>query len=210
MKKNMLLNNSAFAACLLLLAGCGYNHNSKPDYWFKHLDLPTNISPQNLTLCTNFGCTKQHTSSFSTGEWEQIKNLFFPAPETAKHERIQIAKAIALMESQQGPKVGTQNDLAKNGFGIGVEGTQLDCVAETSNTSIYLSLLEGSELLKFHTVTGHAHRGPFTLSMPHNTATIREKSSQKAFAIDSWYRANGELPWVTPVENWLSGSSPDS
>lgn len=206
----MPLNKCTFAVCLLLLAGCGYNHNSKPNYWFKHHDLPTNISPQNLTLCTNFGCTKQRSSSFSTGEWAQIENLFLPAPETADQERIQIAKAIALMESQQGPKVGTQNDLAENGFGIGVEGSQLDCVAETSNTSIYLTLLENAELLKFHTVTGHAHRGPFTLNLPHNTATIKEKTSDKAFAIDSWYSANGQLPWVTPVENWLTGASPDS
>lgn len=204
----MPLNNCAFAVCLLLLSGCGYNLNSNPHGWLKNHNLPSNISPQNLTLCTNFGCTKQRSSSFSTGEWAQIENLFLPAPETAEQERIQIANAIALMESQQGPKVGTQNDLAENGFGIGVEGYQLDCVAETSNTSIYLTLLENAELLKFHTVTGHAHRGPFTLNLPHNTATIKEKTSEKAFAIDSWYSANGQLPWVTPVENWLSGASP--
>ncbi|MGI1670732.1 MAG: hypothetical protein K6L74_10455 [Neptuniibacter sp.] len=209
MKKNTLLNKSAFAAFVLLLAGCGYNHNSKPNNWFKHHNLPTNISPQHLTLCTNFGCTQQRTSSFSTDEWDQITNLFQPVPETAEQERNQIANAIALMESQQGPKVGTQNDLAENGFGIGVEGSQLDCVAETSNTSIYLSLLEHAELLKFHTLTGHAHRGLFTLNLPHNTATIKEKSSEKAFAIDSWYSANGQLPWVTPVENWLTGASPE-
>lgn len=204
----MPLNKCAFVVCLLLLTGCGYNHNSNPGYWLKHLDLPTKVSPQNLTLCTNFGCTQQRSSSFSTNEWEQIEDLFNPTPVTADQERFQIAKAIALMESQQGPKVGTQNDLEENSFGIGVEGSQLDCVAETSNTSIYLSLLEQAGFLHFHTVTGYAHRGPFTLSLPHNTATIKEKSSDKAFAIDSWYSANGQLPWVTPVENWLSGASP--
>jgi len=204
----MPLNKSAFAAFVLLLAGCGYKLNSNPQSWLKNHNLPSRISPQNLTLCTNFGCTQQRSSSFSPDDWEQIENLFLPASETAEQERMQIAKAIALMESQQGPKVGTQNDLAENGFGIGVEGSQLDCVAETSNTSIYLTLLENAELLNFHTVTGHAHRGPFTLNLPHNTATIKEKTSEKAFAIDSWYSANGQLPWVTPVENWLSGSSP--
>ena len=208
MKKNTRLNKYIAAFCVLFLTGCGYKHDSNPHGWLKHRDLSTSMTPANLTLCVNFGCTEKRSSAFSQKEWQEIQKLFIPTALSAEQERDQIAQAIALMERQQGPKVGTQNDEAENGFGFSVEGTQLDCVAETTNTSIYLMLLEQSGMLKFHTVTGHAHRGPFTLSLPHNTATVREKASDRAFAIDSWFEANGELPWVTPVENWLSGASP--
>lgn len=208
MKKNTLLYRFTALFSITLLVGCGYNYNSNPHSWLRQYNLHSSITPDNLTLCVNFGCTETKRSAISDKELQKIRSLFQPLAKTAKQEREQIAQAIALFEQQQGLKIGTHNDLAENDFSLSAGSHQLDCVAETSNTSVYLVLLSDMGLLRFHTVTGNAHRGPFTLNLPHNTAVIQEQSSGKAFAIDSWFGANGELPWVTPVEHWLTGATP--
>lgn len=208
MKKNTRLFKGLITLLSIALGGCGYNHNSTPHAWLSHYNLATEINPDNLSLCIDFGCRTVRQSRITAEELQRITALFQPEAETAEQERHKIAQAIALLETQQGQKLGTANDLAKNDFSFSGDN-QLDCIAETSNTSVYLLLLADMQLLKFHQPTGRAHRGPITLNMPHNSATIKELSSGNAYVVDSWYTANGELPWVTSVEHWLTGAAPE-
>ncbi|MGH1463673.1 MAG: hypothetical protein ACRBB6_16735 [Neptuniibacter sp.] len=196
------------AFLVILLQGCGYNYKSSPDSWLLQYGLPSDVRPDSLTLCTSFGCSKKQKTSISAAELQRIHQLFIPPAPSAVIEREQIANAIAMLEAQQGPKLGTENDLAKNEFNFLKPNNQLDCIAETSNTSVYLLLLSDLDLLRFHKVTGNAHRGPFSFNFPHNSAVILEPSANQAYVVDSWYSKNGERPWITTVENWLSGAHP--
>lgn len=192
----------------ILLAGCSYNPHASPTGWLNGYGLTIPTESESFTLCTSFGCSKTQTSTFTTGEFARVKQLFSPEARSPEEERQQIAKAIALMEKIQGDKVNTAGDLAKNNTGFMAQSNQLDCIAETANTYIYLILLENAELLTHHQLAGRVHRGPFTLNAPHNSAAIKEVNSGESFAVDSWFGANGQPPWITSTTYWLSGASP--
>lgn len=81
---------------------------------------------------------------------------------------------------------------------------QLDCIAEASNTTVYLLLLERDGLLSRHRVRHPARRG-FLLWSPHNTAVLEELATGRAWAMDSWYGPSGSPAPVWPLELWLAG-----
>lgn len=86
---------------------------------------------------------------------------------------------------------------------------QLDCIAESSNTTIYLLLLERDGLLSRHRVRFPARRG-FLMWFPHNTAVLEELATGRAWAIDSWYGPGGSPAPVWPLELWLAGKEVES
>ncbi|WP_156473474.1 hypothetical protein [Neptuniibacter pectenicola] len=206
MKKTTL----TYSALILLIScsGCSYNTDSTPDAWLKTYGLSTPTHLGEMTLCHNFGCTQSETIQLSKQEMEQVQLLFTPLADSAEDERNKIAHAIGQLETITGPKLHTENDLAKNAFGFSLKSHQLDCVAESSNTSNYLLLLDNLALLKYHRVGGNMHRGLFTLHAPHNSAAIIEKGTDNAYAVDSWFRANGQDAWIVEAEQWLSGAAP--
>lgn len=211
MPRSTLLYKAGYLLLALLLTGCSagsYHSAAYPERWLQNYGLIRPSGPDTLQLCTHFGCGKTQLSRFSITETHQISALFYPPASTAHEERQRIAAAIALMETQQGPKLHTQHDLAKNQAGLFSGSNQLDCIAETANTSVYLLLLEKLALLQYHRVSAPLHRGPLNLLMPHNSAAILEVQSGQLYAVDSWFYRNGEQPWITTAEQWRSGASP--
>ncbi len=73
-------------------------------------------------------------------------------------------------------------------------------IDESTNTFQYLRALEDLELLKWHRVDLKVRRIVWILT--HWTATIVEIDNNKRFAVDSWYRDNGELPYIQPLKDW--------
>lgn len=204
MKKNTL--TYSLLSLILTTTGCTYNVNSTPEWWFKAKGLTMPADDGRVSLCQNFGCTKSTTIQLTQQDLEPIHQLFTPPPNSAEEERALIAKAMGLFEAITGPKIGTSHDKAKNAFSL--RSSQLDCIAESSNSSAYLLILKQHNLIKFHRVGGNIHRGPLTLNAPHNSAVVVDISTSEAYAVDSWFGANGEPAWITPSENWLSGSNP--
>jgi len=205
LKKNTLIYS--LIGVLISLGGCGYNTNSSPRLWLKSYGIDSSPAIDNITLCQNFGCTKTKQISLSPEELAQINQHFSPTPLSAEEERERIKTGIGLLERVTGPKLGTAHDLAENDFHMSTN--QLDCVAETSNTSQYLLLLSSMKLIKFHRIGGNLHRGLFTLDAPHNSAAMVDIQSNKAFAVDSWFGKNGDPAWIVQAEHWLSGQSPN-
>ncbi len=204
MKKNTLVYS--LIGLLISLGGCGYNTNSSPKVWLKNYGINSSPALDSITLCQNFGCTKTKQISLSPKELARINQHFSPTPVSAEEERERLKTGIGLLERITGPKLGTTNDLAENDFHMSTN--QLDCVAETSNTSQYLLFLSSMGLIKFHRIGGNLHRGLFTLDAPHNSAAMIEIESNQAFAVDSWFGKNGDSAWIVKAERWLSGQSP--
>lgn len=161
---------------------------------------------ESFKLCHGYSCTYKSAAGFSDDEWKRIVKIF-PA-KTAEEERSKIGRAIAMMEGFSGAKTGTSADLPM-AVSFKENNYQLDCIDETVNTTHYIEFLQGAGLLKFHEITEPTHRGYFIDGRwPHNTAVVREKDSGMLFVVDSFYRANGEEPYILPRQDWLAGWKP--
>lgn len=198
-----------FASLLLLswaLSGCGTTR--APQRYLSHFDLK---QPQidDFETCASIGCRKRSQLAYSEAQWQSLQAIFQPPASSAAEERQRLLLAIAAMETIIGAKNGTSVDQAKNQRN-GHTSRQLDCIAETANTTVALLLLEQAELIRFHRVSYPQHRGFANLCFPHNTAVVCELESGAHFAIDSWFFANGEPPICVPVEQWKAGYAPPS
>ena len=213
MKKSTLqpLNHLRYLVIIsLFISGCAAQQtvSSSPNRWLQHHGLAPPTVGQPVQLCTNFGCETKGFASFSNADLLSITALFNAQNMTAVEERESISKATGMMETITGPELNTLYDQPANEFSLFGKGNQLDCIAESGNSSAYLLLIEQLNLLRHHTVTGIAHRGLFTLNAPHNSASIQETSSGQYFVVDSWFSANGKPAWVTPLAVWETGARP--
>jgi len=159
-------------------------------------------APPPFFSCTDYHCDEGETVTLSEDQWRRVVSLFPPA-ESPTDERAQIRQAIALLETQVGKTTGTWRDLAKNVAGAGLPG-QLDCISESKNTTTYLQLLSDDGLLQWHEVEDRRLRHPWILDL-HWSAVIRDRSTGKRYAVDSWFLDNGQQPFVQPLDDWLSG-----
>lgn len=163
--------------------------------------------PERLAVCSGHGCANVDTVNLSTVEWRAVRALFDPHADNPAAERRQIARAIALIERFVGPKTGTDGD--KGGTFAGLfEAGQMDCIDESTNTTVYLRLFVAGNLLRWHAVGADATRGYFLFGWPHTTAVIREKNSGDEYAVDSWFFDNGAEPVIIPLAQWLTGWNP--
>jgi hypothetical protein len=157
-------------------------------------------SPPPFDSCLDFHCDATRTVMLDAAHWQNVRTLF--ASETSPAgERERIRQAIALLEREVGVLTGTASDRARN---IRGDGRQLDCISESKNTTTYLQLLFNDGLLRWHEINERQVRYPLIFDT-HWTAVIRDHNSGQRYAVDSWFLDNGELPYIQPLQDWLSG-----
>lgn len=166
-------------------------------------------SPEAFSVCHDLSCHSVSDVSLTPAEWQQVSRIFQPAAQNADAERQQIAAAIALLEDLVGNKTGTAGDKAKNNLLVSRYG-QLDCIDEATNTSVYLRMMDNAGFFSWHRAAPRTSRGPLTGQVPHNTATIIETDSQKRYAVDAWFFANGQPPAIVLLKSWKQGWRPAS
>jgi len=164
-------------------------------------------TPDNFSICLHNTCRDIAFVSLSPQQWQQVTRLFTPAADSASQERVYIQQAIALLESFTGQQTLTHLDKAKNDLSKGIKG-QLDCIDEATNTTIYLRLIAEAGLLKWHQQASRMTRGIFSGNAPHTTATLIETETQQRFAVDSWFKDNGQPPYIMPLAEWKTGWKP--
>lgn len=163
--------------------------------------------PGNIPVCTDYECDDKRQISLSDNHWQTLSALF-DQKATAAQERAQIGHYIAQMEQLVGERTETWRDRGRNDPNVPPLG-QLDCIAESINTTTYLKLLQSAGLLRWHEVLTRSVRNRWGLQA-HWTAVIRERETGANFAVDSWYLDNGEQPIILPLSSWLAGDiSPD-
>lgn len=165
---------------------------------------------QHFSICFGGTCSQRATVGLSREEWSRVRSTFTPAPTTAAAEREAIRRAIALLQRIVGPKTGTAHNLGEN-RGHGLPG-QMDCVDQSIDTSVYLTLLQKDGLLHWHRLAGRSTRGPFTAVMqwPHSTAVIVDTDNHVEYAVDAWFLDNGNPPFIVPLRKWANGWRPDA
>jgi hypothetical protein len=160
-----------------------------------------------VDVCIDYGCDLEHPIRVSQDEWHTIGSLFDEAG-SAADERAAVALAVARFEQIAGLQAGTQGDLPENSGDHGGPG-QLDCIAESINTHLYLQMLERASLLRWHLVKERAKRYRFVFST-HWSAVLERPDTGEAYAVDSWYGRNGDPALVIPLEQWRQGVRPDN
>jgi len=164
--------------------------------------------PGPFPVCLDFHCDQTRQVALSDEEWRGVAALFADQA-SPDAERARIREAVATMERLVGEKAGTWRDLAENRTGAGGPG-QLDCIAESMNSTTYLRLFEQAGWLRWHSVEPRARRQRW-LFMIHWTAVIRDTQSGVRYAVDSWYRDNGLPPVTPPLDDWFrSDGLPDA
>jgi hypothetical protein len=203
-KKGILMRKIlAFVVLSFLLSGCATGIQLS-----KYA--PQDQPKDDFTFCHGYSCTYKQQTGFSKQEWNSVAAVFKPAAKTPEAERSKIAKAIARMETIIGKKTNTGQDTGE-ALSIKQNKYQMDCLDETVNTSRYLAFLYEAGLFKFHQYSAPVHRGYFIDGeWPHNTATIQEIKTGRQFVVDSFYRPNGQEPYILPREVWLKGWKPST
>lgn len=197
----------ASIACIVSLTACTTLHSQPPeDYLRLHGTIPR--STHHFAICNLAGCEETTTIALNDADWSRIGNIFQPQAESSHEERKRIASAIALFEQLVAEQAGTGDD---QGGQQGVfRGTrQLDCIAETTNTTAYLILLQKRDLLQWHAPCYPQHRGFMHGQWPHNTAVMEELQTGQRYAVDAYFHANGVQPEIVPVPEWIGGFTPE-
>lgn len=192
---------------LTSLSACKTNP-ANYEYYLQSKGLEAQL-PERFQHCRGYGCKFISTVEFTAQDWKSIERTFRPAPRSPESERAAIKQAIALFEQKAGEKAGTHSDqwgtFRKTG------AYQHDCVDESTNTTVYLSLLEQRGLLKHHKIESPSVRFPLIHAgrWPHQSAVISEKKTSKFFVVDSWFHDNGQPPEIVTLKQWKEGWKPD-
>lgn len=168
-------------------------------------DIIIDPEPGRFTVCHGNGCVSLAHLSLTEEQWQEIRRLFDPLPNDAEEERERLRGAIALMERFVGTATGTWRD--RGGTFNGGEG-QMDCIDESINTTLYLTMFRKHGLMRYHAVEDRATRGWFLFGWPHTSAVVSERGNGKLWAVDAWFLDNGEPPFILPLESWKSGWKP--
>ena len=180
------------------------------DRLYRLYDIPRELTRDQVPVCYNHGCESVARVDLNDKLWQQVSRHFSPKAEDAKTELEQIRRAIAEMERITGELAGTSGDRSGDLAGIGTLSPQLDCIDESTNTTVYLTLFAQEDLLHWHSVEPTAHRGYlFFGGWPHYTAVVRDKISGQHWVIDSWFGNNGDPPDVLDLETWKDGWAPE-
>ena len=156
--------------------------------------------PPSFQTCLDYHCDRVKFIQLSTAHWAEVRKLF-KSNASASTERRQIQQAVALLERLVGRQTGTWRDKPRND-GDSAEPGQLDCIAESINTTTYLNLLAQDGLLAWHRVLKRRQRNPWFFDV-HWTAVIEDRTDHQQYVVDSWPFANGKTPVIQTLEDWL-------
>jgi hypothetical protein len=161
-----------------------------------------------FSVCHGHGCRLRSEVGLTERDWQPVAELFAEPAPNARIERGRIAMAIGILEGAVGPKAGTSRD--EGGTFNAMSGNdQFDCYDETTNTSVYLTLLARAGYLKWHKLAGWAGRGALIDgAWPHQTAVVLEIGTKRSWAVDSWFEDNGRAAHVVPLDEWRAGWRP--
>ena len=141
---------SASAVCIALLvfalrAGAA---SFAPDTFVRD-DIITDPTPGNFSVCHGGTCTRVSRVALDESQWERIAAVFATVAGDAQEERARIAEAIARFETVVGVLTDTSDDRPENQIASGKGWwTQMDCIDESTNTTIYLRILAKAGFLR--------------------------------------------------------------
>lgn len=157
-------------------------------------------------ICYNYNCTVHAKVQLTSTQMRNVRELFSSVT-TPQQERDAISLGMALFEAYAAEQTPTGNDKGGNVADNGVDG-RMDCIDHAHNTTAYLRLMQRFGFLSFHEPLNPVERLSLLVSA-HWAAQIVEIGSGRKFVVDTWFRDNGAPAIIYPLQDWLSGISPD-
>ncbi|MGE0384326.1 MAG: hypothetical protein AB7Q97_06305 [Gammaproteobacteria bacterium] len=156
-----------------------------------------------LRLCFNASCARRQRLTFTAADIAHVAGQLAVCPRAGVRDRLQRIRIavwqMQVLAQKYQPLLG--NDLAVNDREYGVQG-RLDCVDSSSNTATYLGILAELGHLPGWTVARPRVRDWYDFNQVHWTAVVQDQASGELWAVDSWFRPNGNLPFVLPLADW--------
>lgn len=125
-------------------------------------------------------------------------------PGTTLHDRLQRVRIgiwqMELLAEKYQPLL--INDLSMNEHEEDTVG-RTDCIDNSSNTTNYLHILRDIGELSGWTISSPDVRNRLLITV-HWTAVIVDTDSGLSWSVDSWYRPNGHLPMLMPLQDWFN------
>lgn len=201
----MRLRNVLLLIGALGLSACAQNpHHLNTMYLERHAS--ADPTPASFTVCHGFHCTEKKAVSLNREQWRRVAAAFEPRAKTARQERQQIARGLALMQSFVGPQTGTavHQWTHRNLYVLPNLGdlSQLDCIDASVNTWTYMTMMERGGLMRLHRVAQLSYAGSLTDPDVRNTAVVEEKNGGY-FAVDASLVDHAEPPLIMPLAVWL-------
>lgn len=192
---------------LACLSACAPLPSERPDAASLAAAVDRMPAYEAFAVCHGYGCWKSRFAGLTRSQWQAVGAIFDPAPRDADEERARVRLAIGLIERSVGEALGTSSDKPRTPAAFD-DPSQLDCVDESINTTTYLHLLARNGLLRWHRVGEPASRHAFLAFGIHFTAVLVESATRNAYAVDSWFHANGEPAEVVELDRWRAGWEP--
>lgn len=160
-----------------------------------------------LRICFNWSCARTQTMTFTADEISGVIKQMTVCSGAAKRDRLQRLRIamwqMELLAQKYQPMLA--NDQSVNSQEVGAEG-RMDCVDNAANTTTFLRILEDLDALPGWTVKTPRVRMSTSITRAHWTAVVVDQATEELWSVDSWYRVNGHLPFVVPLEDWLHES----
>ena len=157
-----------------------------------------------LRVCFNWSCARRQTMTFTPDDIDLLKSRMAFCSGTTLDDRLQRVRIgiwqMELLAQKYQPALA--NDEAINEFERGVNG-RTDCVDNASNTTTYLHILREIGELPGWTVSSPEVRNRLNPHTVHWTAVLTDEETGHNWSVDSWFRPNGHLPIVMPLQSWL-------
>src|SRR5471030_513687 len=129
-----------------------------------------------VTICYNYGCHAKSPVDYSEEQLDSLRQLFAAAGDAAA-EREAISVAIGRMYGIAGEQTPVWRDKGGN-YADGGENGQMDCIDHSTNTDIFLGLLQARGWLRFHEVLQPLRRTRFIVAV-HWAARIRDRKHSR-------------------------------
>lgn len=157
-----------------------------------------------MTVCYGFVCRRREAFGFTAADRAALTRITAGGRSSAAAERAAVQRAVVWFDRRLGPVLGTDKRVARADFRAREPARNFDCWDTTRNVTSLLLVLQGWNLLKFHTVGDPRYRGNVVaLQTPHNTPVLVERATRAEWVVDLWPRGYGEKPDVMPVATWL-------
>jgi len=156
-----------------------------------------------LRLCFNSSCARTEMLTFSAADMEKVKGQLTYCPGQIMYDRLQRVRIAVWQMEVLAQKYAPLlvNDREVNDREYGVDG-RMDCVDNASNTTTYLTILTDLGQLPSWRVEAPSVRKPLDFNSVHWTAVLKDEVTSEKWAVDSWFRPNGHLPIVLPLNHW--------
>jgi hypothetical protein len=155
-----------------------------------------------LRICFNWSCSSRETLRFTAEDFSVVTQQMAYCDGEALYDRLQRIRIgiwqMELLARKYQPLL--TNDRAINDRDQDLHG-RTDCVDNASNTTTFLHILQDLSALPGWSVRPPQVRDLFLFQV-HWTAVVADQKSGKPWAVDSWYRPHGHLPFVMPLSDW--------